>query len=70
MSKMILGDYACPICGSHQLYFEEVIDADAYYEMSCIFCNSCKAMITSELVEGTTEKDEQLLLNLIRRKNQ
>jgi len=64
MSERIKG-YKCPICGCKELYFEEVVDKDCYYEQSCIFCNGCKAMITSEKVDGTTDQDKELLLKLI-----
>ena len=64
MSERII-NHKCPICGGEELYFTKVVDGTCYYEQSAIFCNRCKAIITSENIDGTTEKDKEILLRLI-----
>lgn len=51
----------CPFCGSHALYFtamENYVDADL-----AVFCNSCKAIVTWETIEGTGDEQTEMAIH-------
>ena len=50
----------CPFCGSHALYLTRVetyVDADL-----AVFCNSCKATVTWETIEGTGDEQTEMAI--------